>query len=119
MTRDEGTTINVRINRDLLASLDRWIEELAGAKVSRPEAIRQLIELGLSHLHDHGELSHAARAHASRMAAEVVDQLTDSTAPEEERHKRKRKLIGGPREFREMRRDQHHAVKSGRPKAKS
>ena len=39
-----------------------------------------------------------------------VDQLTDANAPEEERQKRKRKrkLIYGLREFRDVRKDQHH-----------
>lgn len=119
--RDDGLTINVRIGRDLLASLDRWIEGLAGAELSRPEAIRRLVEMGLSNSPNLGRLSDAARAHASAMAGDVVDQLTDSMAPEEEQQQRKHKLIHGPREFREMRRDQHRrkAEASGGPKAKS
>jgi hypothetical protein len=44
------------------------------------------------------------------MAAEVVDRLNDASAPLEEKEKRKRKLIKGPREFRDMRQDQHDAV---------
>ena len=41
------------------------------------------------------------------MAGEVVDRFTDETAPVEEQQKRKRKLIHGPREFRDVRQDQH------------
>jgi hypothetical protein len=41
------------------------------------------------------------------MAAEVVEQLNDLSAPEGEQQKRKRRLIHGPREFREIRQDQH------------
>jgi metal-responsive CopG/Arc/MetJ family transcriptional regulator len=106
--RDDGMSINVRLRSDQLATLDRWIEGLSGAKLSRGEAIRRLIDLGLSHVSPDGQLSHEARAHATAMAAKVVDQLTDSTAPEEEQQKRKRKLIHGPREFRDVRKDQHH-----------
>jgi hypothetical protein len=54
-----------------------------------------------------GQLSHEAHARASSLATEVVDKLTDATAPEEEQQKRKRKLIHGPREFRDVRQDQH------------
>ena len=121
MIREDTMTINVRIKRDLLASLDRWIEGIAGAELSRPEAIRRPVEMGLSHSPDRGRLSDAARAHASAMAGDVVDQLTDSMAPEEEQQQRKRKLIHGPREFREIRRDQHrwNAEASGEPKTQS
>jgi hypothetical protein len=111
--RDDGRTINVRIKRDLLASLDRWIDGLSGAKLSRPEAIRRLIELGISHASANGRLSHEARAHASALAAEVVDQLADGTAHPEEQAKRKRKLIHGPREFRDVRKDQHQGNAPG------
>ena len=98
-TRDDGMSINVRLKSDLLASLDSWIEGLSGAKLSRPEAIRRLVEMGLRQGPPNGRLSHTARAKASAMAGEVVDQLTDAAAPEEEQQKRKRKLIHGPREF--------------------
>jgi hypothetical protein len=117
MKRDEGMSINVRLKSDQLASLDRWIAGLSGAKLSRAEAIRRLVDLGLSHASPKGRLSNEARAHAHAMAAKVVDQLSDSTAPEEEQQKRKRRLIHGPREFRDVRKDQHpHAAPA--PKAK-
>jgi hypothetical protein len=120
MTRDDGMTINVRIKRELLASLDRWIEGLAGAALSRPEAIRRLVEMGLSHSPNGARLNDAARAHASAMAGAVVDQFTDLMAPTEEQQKRKRKLIHGPGEFREIRQDQHRRIAeaSGEPKTK-
>jgi hypothetical protein len=105
-TRDEGMSINVRLTSDQLTSLDRWIESLSGATLSRPEAIRRLVEMGVS-ASSNGQLSHEARARASSLATEVVDKLTDATAPEEEQQKRKRKLIHGPREFRDVRQDQH------------
>jgi hypothetical protein len=121
MTRDDGITINVRIKRDLLASLDRWIGGLSGAKLSRQEAIRRLVEMGLGQSPDRGRLSSTSRAHASAMAANVVDQLTDTMAPEEEQQKRKRKLIHGPREFREIRQDKNdgNAEANGDPETGS
>jgi len=68
---DDGMSINVRLRSDQLATLDRWIEGLSGAKRSRAEAIRRLIDLGLSHASPNRRLSHEARAHASALAAKV------------------------------------------------
>ena len=44
-----------------------------------------------------------ATAKAAGMAAEQIDKLADASASEEERHSRKRRLIKGPKEFREIR----------------
>jgi hypothetical protein len=97
--------MNVRLTSDQLAALDRWIGGLSGAKPSRPEAIRRLLDLGLSHASPNGQLSHEAREKASAMAGEVVDRLTDDSASVEEQQQRKRRLIKGPLEFREVRRN--------------
>jgi hypothetical protein len=40
------------------------------------------------------------------MAGDAIDRLSDASASLEEQQKRKRKLIKGPLEFREMRKDQ-------------
>jgi hypothetical protein len=42
---------------------------------------------------------------ASDMAAQQIDKLMDSSAPAEERQQRKRRLLRGPREFRDIRGD--------------
>jgi hypothetical protein len=41
---------------------------------------------------------------AAEMAANTIDNIGDKTAPPEEQQRRKRTLIRGPKEFREMRR---------------
>ena len=41
---------------------------------------------------------------AAEMAASTIDDIGDKTAPPEEQQRRKRRLIRGPKEFREMRR---------------
>lgn len=43
---------------------------------------------------------------AADLAGEVVDQHADHSATSEERASRKRKLLKGPKEFRDLRRDQ-------------
>jgi hypothetical protein len=42
-------------------------------------------------------------AKASEMAAQEIDRLIDPSAPAEERQRRKRRLLKGPKEFREIR----------------
>jgi hypothetical protein len=42
-------------------------------------------------------------AKASEMAAQQVDRLIDSSTPTEERQRRKRRLLKGPKEFRDIR----------------
>ena len=41
---------------------------------------------------------------AAAMAASTIDHIGDRTLPSEERQRRKRRLISGPKEFRDMRR---------------
>jgi ribosomal protein S27E len=42
-------------------------------------------------------------AKALEMAAREIDRLSDPSAPEEERQRRKRRLLKGPKEFRDVR----------------
>jgi len=46
---------------------------------------------------------------AAEMAGEVIDQNTDPSASTDEQASRKRRLVKGPKEFREMRRDRPRA----------
>jgi len=49
--------------------------------------------------------SHAnAAPKAAEMAANTIDDIGDKTLPTEEQQRRKRRLIRGPKEFRDMRR---------------
>jgi hypothetical protein len=113
----------MRWHRSELAAIDEWRRH--HDQLSRTEAIRRLVELGLRGgsgpapgialvpLADHPRARSGRRAsEASDMAAKQIDKLADPLVPEEERRARKRRLIKGPREFREMRGDQP------RPKAK-
>jgi hypothetical protein len=43
------------------------------------------------------------RSKASEMAAQEIERLIDPSAPEEERQRRKRRLVKGPKEFRDLR----------------
>ena len=69
--------------------------ELAKQWMSDAEGIDQGIEL--------------RRAKASEMAGEEIDRLGDPSATDEERQLRKRRLIKGPKEFQELRRNRPKA----------
>jgi hypothetical protein len=47
VTTGKGTLIGVRILDDPLAALEGWIEKQQEPDLTRPEAIRRLVELGL------------------------------------------------------------------------
>ena len=61
--------------------------------------------MGLASAHPMARRSKKAAAKASKLAGQMIDFLSDGSAPIEEREKRKRRLLKGPPEFREMRAD--------------
>ena len=70
------------------------------------EAIRRLVGLGLEYLPPAPtRTKKKTAARASEMAGSMIDWLSDKSAPAEERAKRKRRLVKGPEEFREIRSD--------------
>jgi hypothetical protein len=104
----DATPVNTRFPPDELAKLDAWIDRQRDT-VSRPQAVRRLVELGLI-AKDAGQKpqrepgSRAKQvAKAAGMAGQEIDRRADLAAPAEEQARRKRRLIKGPSEFREMR----------------
>ena len=97
--RSTGTTI--RLSSELRASVDAWAAK-QNDKPARPEAILRLVELGLETTHRKESLTNKA-AKASEMAAHEIDRLSDPSATDEERQLRKRRLVKGPKEFRDIR----------------
>jgi len=105
---DKGTLIALRLEPGLLARVDRWAASQKDGP-SRLEAIRRLVELGVSIALRAGVRTEKA-AKAAEMASQEIDRLVDPSASDEERQLRKRRLIKGPKEFHDLRRN--------RPKAK-
>ena len=66
------------------------------------EAIRRLVELGLASAQRTGARTNKA-AKASELAGQEIDRLGDPSATDEERQLRKRRLLKGPKEFRDIR----------------
>jgi hypothetical protein len=99
----------LRLHPPLLTDLDAWAKRQDDAP-SRPEAIRRLVEqaLGASSLR---RRSKESKHKAAEMAGQEIDRLGDQGLTSEEKAARKRRLIKGPLEFRDVRGD--------RPKTKS
>jgi hypothetical protein len=55
--------------------------------------------------HDDKAKTRMRRTKAAEMAGEAIDQHTDRSASSEEQESRKQRLLKGPAEFRELRRD--------------
>ena len=95
--------VGLRLPSDLLKRIDGWAGQ---EKIDRrSEALRALIERGLAGAQPMKRRSPKAAAKASDMAGRQIDKLANPAMPEAERRVRKRRLIKGPREFRDMRGD--------------
>jgi hypothetical protein len=94
----------VRLPPALGAEVDKWAGLQADAP-TRSEAIRRLVELGLT-IKTKAKQPSAARAHrAKELATNAIEKIIDPAAPPEERDQRRRRLTTGPTEFREDRVD--------------
>ena len=94
----------VRIHDKQLAEIDAWVGHQHEA-ISRPEAIRRLVEIGLGSVKVARAQKRSDSPTARDLAAVQIDRLADSGAPAEEQASRKRHLLKGPEEFREARID--------------
>jgi hypothetical protein len=99
--RREG--VMVRLEPAQLEALDGWITK--HDVESRPEAIRRLVELGLTVKTKAKQPSAARAVRAKELATNAIEKISDPTAPPEERAQRRRRLTKGPSEFREHRVD--------------
>jgi hypothetical protein len=94
-------TTAVRTSPQLRATIDGWALRQPD-KPSRSEAIRRLVEVGLGSQLKESRSTRAA-AKASDMAGQQIDRLIDPSASDAERQQRKRRLLKGPKEFRDLR----------------
>ena len=98
----KGELIGVRLLPEPLAALNAWIAKQR-EPLSRPEAIRRLVELGLATASSARSYSKKTAVQAAGIAGRQIDRAGDPTATAEERQSRKRTLLKGPEEFRDMR----------------
>jgi hypothetical protein len=99
----------VRLSPALGGEVEKWARSQSDAP-TRSEAIRRLVELGLTVETKPKQPSAAPADRAKELVTKTIDKMIDPSAPPEERDQRRRRLTKGPEEFRGVRVD--------RPKAK-
>jgi hypothetical protein len=100
-----GELIGVRFQPSPLGAIDQWRRKHQDLP-SRAEAIRRLVDLALSRSDSDRPTSKAKAEKAAELAAHAIEKATDKSQSAVEQQTRKRKLIRGPSEFRDIRRDQ-------------
>ncbi len=86
----------------LIAEVDAWA---TAHGATRSEAVRQLVELGLTIRTKSKQRSAARAERAKELASKTIDNLTSATPESGEKARRKGNLIKGPEEFRQVRVD--------------
>lgn len=95
----------VRFSDDFVDKIDHWATQQED-QPGRSEAIRRLVEIGLTIGTAKLQQTTAARAdRANELASETIREMGDPTAHPDERARRHRRLTKGPEEFRDVRVD--------------
>jgi hypothetical protein len=103
-----ATGITPMVGLRLVAGTRRRIEQWAAKQSDEPslsEAIRRLVETGLAATQSTRPLPRQQAKKAAELAGQLIDRLGDRSIPQDERASRKRRLLKGPKEFRDLRRD--------------
>jgi Arc/MetJ-type ribon-helix-helix transcriptional regulator len=95
----QDPVVPVRLPSELIKKIDAWGNKQHKPTQSRSEAIRSLVETGLART----VAAQAGRAQSADLAGQTIDRLADPAAAPEDRDKRKRRLLKGPEEFRDLR----------------
>jgi hypothetical protein len=104
-----GETIPARLEPSTVAALEAWA---AAYGISRSEAIRRLVEIGLkAEKPIKAARSTPNKVRAAELAAKAIGMMVDVSAPAEEINRRRQRLTKGPPEFREHRVDLPKAKK--------
>ena len=99
-----GKLVGVRLQPNQLKAIDAWAAKQK-PPVTRPEAIRRLVELGLKVKKTKSAPSERQRGALADLASKAIDSVTVGTPNSNEKASRKRSLIKGPEEFRKDRVD--------------
>ena len=99
-TTGSGIQIGARWQSAELDTIDTWRKRQED-QPSRGNAIRRLVQLALA-----TRTTKRKAQKASELATRTVERIVDKSMPAEEQERRKRALIKGPKEFRDIREDQ-------------
>jgi hypothetical protein len=92
----------LRMPATLIAVVDSWA---AANDAIRSEAIRRLVELGLTVKTKGHQSKEGQKKRAREMAGTAIDDMTDTAASPDDQASRKRRLLKGPEEFQDARID--------------
>jgi hypothetical protein len=102
----KGEPVVVRMHPPQIKALDAWIAQQPQPFPTRPEAVRQLLEIVLASNGKRPRRSSDKGATMARdLASKTIDSLIDPSAPAEQKAIRKRRLLKGPSDFRDVRVD--------------
>ena len=103
--KEKSNRIAITLSASFLRGVDEWRRRQRD-RPSRAVAIQRLAERGgLASSIIPRQRNKGSRRKAAEMAGQEIDRLGDQATTNEERARRKRRLIKGPREFREIRDD--------------
>src|SRR6476620_5561855 len=91
--------VGIRLPAKIISEIDRWAED--NAINSRSAAIRRLVEQALA-INFRERPKELKAQKASELADRTAERFVDKSIPAEEQQRRKRALIRGPKEFREI-----------------
>jgi hypothetical protein len=99
--------VTARMPPELIQKVETWA---AANEAGRSEAIRRLVEIGLSKSPEIKKprvlsTSKQGAARAAELATSAIDKRADAGASAEDRAVRKRRLVEGPSAFRSTRKD--------------
>src|SRR5712675_3607388 len=99
-------SVSTRFPADVMVRIVAWAAKQKDDP-PRSEAIRRLVELGLTVKTPARPVSKPGRRlRAQELATKAIEKIIDPAAPPEERAQRRRRLTKGPSEFRDARVDQ-------------
>jgi hypothetical protein len=94
--------VGIRLPAETILAIDQWAKDNG---ISRSAAIRQLVEQALAVRSRRKPAKERKAQKALELADRTADRLVDKSMPVEEQQRRKRALIKGPKEFRDIRED--------------
>jgi hypothetical protein len=97
-------SVHLRVLPEQSLAIAAWISKQKEPSLTRPEAIRRLVELGLT-VRTRPVSKPGRRSRAQELATKAIEKIIDPAAPPEERAQRRRRLTKGPTEFLEDRVD--------------
>ncbi|MET4240711.1 hypothetical protein [Bradyrhizobium sp. RT10b] len=100
--------VSSRIPAEIVAAVDQWA---AKNETTRSDAIKQLVELGLTvkaksrAKSEDAQQRQETKQRARELAGDTINEITDKAASPDDQASRKRRLVKGPEEFQNVRRD--------------